>query len=63
LLNAVTDFAGKQDFRAIHINVPDTASDLFKLCRRVGFNYVSTQTWEFLRPFSITNFVTLTKTL
>jgi len=63
LLNAVTDFAGKQGFRAIHIDVPDTAPDLFQICRRVGFNYVSTQTWKFLKPFSITNFVTLTKTV
>jgi GNAT superfamily N-acetyltransferase len=63
LLNAVTDFAGKQGFRAIHIDIPDTAPDLFQTCRRVGFNYVSTQSWKFLRPFSITNFVTLTKTV
>jgi GNAT superfamily N-acetyltransferase len=63
LLNAVTDFAGKQGFRAVHINVPDTASDLFKLCRRVGFNYVSTQNWSFLKPFNINNFVTLAKTV
>jgi GNAT superfamily N-acetyltransferase len=63
LLNAVTDFAGKQGFGAIHIDIPDTAPDLFQLCRRVGFNYVSTQTWKFLKPFSITNFVTLTKTV
>jgi GNAT superfamily N-acetyltransferase len=61
LLNAVTDFAGKQGFRAVHIDVPDIAPDLFQLCRRVGFNYVSTQTREFLKPFSIKNFVTLTK--
>jgi GNAT superfamily N-acetyltransferase len=61
LLNAVTDFAGKQGFRAVHIDVPDTASDLFTLCRRVGFNYVSTQTWSFLKPFNINNFVRLTK--
>lgn len=61
LLNAATDFAGRQGFRAAHINVPDTASDLFKLARRVGFNYVSTQTRSFLRPFNINNFVTLTK--
>ena len=61
LLNAVTDFAGKQGFGAVHIDIPDTASDLFKLCRRVGFNYVSTQTWNFLRPFNINNFVRLTK--
>jgi len=61
LLNAATDFAGRQGFKAVHINVPDTASDLFKLCRRVGFNYVSTQTRNFLKPFNINNFVTLTK--
>ncbi len=61
LLNAATDFAGRRGFKAIHINVPDTASDLFKLCRRVGFNYVSTQTWSFLKPFNLNNFVTLTK--
>jgi GNAT superfamily N-acetyltransferase len=61
LLNAATDFAGRQGFRAAHINVPDTASDLFKLARRVGFNYVSTQTRNFLKPFNINNFVTLTK--
>ncbi|CAG0967807.1 hypothetical protein ANAEL_01007 [Anaerolineales bacterium] len=61
LLNAVTDFAGKQDFKAVHIDVPDTASDVFKLCRRVGFNYVSTQNWSFLKPFNINNFIRLTK--
>ena len=63
LLNAATDFAGSQGFKAVHINVPDTASDLFKLCQRVGFNDVSTQNWSFLKPFNINNFVTLTKTV
>ncbi len=61
LLNAVTDFAGKQDFKAVHIDIPDTASDVFKLCRRVGFNYVSTQNWGFLKPFNINNLIRLTK--
>jgi GNAT superfamily N-acetyltransferase len=61
LVNAVTDFAGEQGFRTVHINIPDTAPALFRLCRRLGFNYTSTQTWEFLKPFSITKFITLTK--
>jgi ribosomal protein S18 acetylase RimI-like enzyme len=63
LLNAATEFAGKQGFRAVHIDVPDTAPDLFQLCRRMGFNYVSTQTWNFLKPFGISTFTTLTKTV
>jgi ribosomal protein S18 acetylase RimI-like enzyme len=63
LINAVTELAGKMDFHAVHIKVPNTAPALYKLSRRLGFNYVSTQSWEFLRPFNITTFVTLTKTI
>jgi ribosomal protein S18 acetylase RimI-like enzyme len=63
LINAVTEFAGNKGFHAVHIKVPNTAPALYKLSRRLGFNYVSTQSWEFLRPFNITTFVTLTKTL
>jgi GNAT superfamily N-acetyltransferase len=61
LINAATDFAGRQGFKAVHINVPDTAPALLSLCQRLGFNYTSTQSWEFLQPFSIRKFVTLTK--
>jgi predicted N-acetyltransferase YhbS len=63
LINAVTEFASKKGFHAVHIKVPNTAPALYKLSRRLGFNYVSTQSWEFLRPFNITTFVTLTKTV
>jgi GNAT superfamily N-acetyltransferase len=63
LINAVTEFASDKGFHAVHIKVPNTAPDLYNLGRRLGFNYVSTQVWEFLKPFNITTFVTLTKNL
>lgn len=61
LLNAVVDFAGQKGCEAVHIHIPDTAPGLYHLCQRLGFVKTATYNWQFLKPFGLTNFTTLTK--
>lgn len=63
LLNAAVEFASQQGFSAVRIQVPNTAPACYQLCRRMGFNLAETQNWDFLRPFGITFFSTLIKTV
>jgi predicted N-acetyltransferase YhbS len=63
LINAVVEFASQKGFEAVRIQVPDTAPAFYQLCRRLGFNYTESQNWPALRPFGITTFTTLTKTV
>jgi GNAT superfamily N-acetyltransferase len=63
LINAAVDFAHQRGFEAVHIHVPDTAPALLHLCRRLGFVQTATQLKPSLRPFGITEFVSLTKTV
>jgi GNAT superfamily N-acetyltransferase len=63
LINSVTDFASKRGFEAVQINIPDTAPALMSLCQRLGFVCTAAYNRQFLKPFGITSFTTLTKSV
>lgn len=63
LLNAAVEFAHRRGFNSVKIDVPDSVPGFQRLCQQMGFIVTATRVQQFLKPFGLTAFTTLTKTV